>query len=201
MPNQTSYSMSQSPLSTASTTNEQAFSIEVLVRDYYAYIRRLALSILDDPHEAEDAAQETFIAAERALSTFRGEAQVKTWLSAIAVNTCRGRLRKRKMRLVLQTTLQALHLRSSRVATIEEKALQRESNRQLWLAVDKLDDKHRLPVLLRYVHDMSVPEIAVALGVNEGTVHSRLHYARYELQARLGHLESREEVSDEASNP
>jgi RNA polymerase sigma-70 factor (ECF subfamily) len=160
--------------------------VECLVREHYAYIQRLALSILDDPDEAEDAAQETFIAAHRAWSSFRGEAQARTWLTTIAVNACRGRLRKRKVRQALHATLTSLHLLSARPPSPEQAALQSETDRQLWQAVDSLDEKHRLPLILRYVHELSVPQIAAVLNLSQGTVHSRLHYARLKLQHALG---------------
>ena len=164
--------------------------LEALVGEYYAYVRRLALTILDDGSaeasaEADDAAQETFITAHRALAGFRGRASLKTWLTAIAVNACRARLRKRKLRRTLQSTLRGLHL-AQRLASPEETALQNEARRHLWQAVDSLDQKHRLPVILRYVHALTVPEIAASLGTNEGTIHSRLHYARKTLLDRLG---------------
>jgi RNA polymerase sigma-70 factor, ECF subfamily len=201
MPNQNAYTMSPSNTSEVYTTTGQDSSIEYLVREHYPAIRRLALSILDDPYEADDAAQDTFIAANRTLPEFRAEAQAKTWLSAIAINICRGRLRKRKVRIALQKSLNALHIQNATPGSVESVAAVRESDRQLWLAVDRLDEKHRLPILLRYVHQMSVAEIAEVLKTNEGTVHSRLHYARYALQAHLGHLNSREEESDDASIP
>ena len=177
---------------------QAAQHIERLVREHYAYVQRLALSILNDPDEAEDAAQETFIAAHRALGSFRGEAQTRTWLTTIAVNACRGRLRKRKVRQALHNTLAALHLQSALPSSPEQAALQSESDRQLWQAVDALDEKHRLPVILRYVHELSVPQIAAALNTSQGTIHSRLHYARLSLQQILGGsdtpLEHRDEV-------
>jgi DNA-directed RNA polymerase specialized sigma24 family protein len=64
--------------------------IDDLMRNHYAYIYRLAYSILDDPDEADDATQETFIRAAAHLSEFRGEAEIKTWLSAITVNVCQA---------------------------------------------------------------------------------------------------------------
>jgi RNA polymerase sigma-70 factor (ECF subfamily) len=178
---------------------ETAQTLESLVREHYAYIRRLALTILDDGSaeasaEADDAAQETFITAHRALAGFRGRASLKTWLTAVAVNACRARLRKRKLRRALQSTLQGLHL-AQRLASPEETAVQNEAHRHLWQAVDSLDEKHRLPVILRYVHELTVPEIAESLGTNEGTIHSRLHYARKALLDRLG--PGSEEVPDE----
>jgi RNA polymerase sigma-70 factor (ECF subfamily) len=170
--------------------------IDLLVAAHYGYIRRLAVSILDDLNEAEDAAQDTFIAASRSLSTFRADADPKTWLTAIAVNTCRARLRKRKVRQTLQSALEALHLAGAGSSSPEHDAIQRESDSQIWQAVDSLDEKHRLVVLLRYVHELPAGQIARALGISEGTVHSRLHYARQKLQARLGGQEPHAEVSD-----
>ena len=87
-----------------------------------------------------------------------------------------------------------LHL-SQPVASPEEAAAQNEAHRQLWQAVDSLDEKHRLPVILRYVHELTVAEIAASLGTNEGTIHSRLHYARKALLDRLG--PGHEEAPDE----
>jgi len=171
--------------------------IERLMQAYYPYIRRLALSILDDESEADDAAQETFIAACRSLESFRGEASPRTWLTRIAINSCRGRLRKRKVLQTLQSTLQNLHLLRTAPVSPEENALQNESDRRLWQAVDQLDEKHRLALILRYVHELTVPEIAAALDTNAGTVHSRLHYARKWLHAELGSLLTLKEASDE----
>ncbi len=179
------------PAAQAATTAE----IETLMQAHYAYIQRLARSILNDEAEADDAAQETFIAACRSLETFRSQASPRTWLTSIAVNQCRGRLRKHKVRQGLLNTLYSLHLLHPPVEGPEAQAVQSEADRRLWGAVDALDEKHRLPVVLRYVHELSTAEIAGALGLSEGTVHSRLHYARQKLQAALGTPESQEEVS------
>jgi RNA polymerase sigma-70 factor (ECF subfamily) len=173
--------------------------IEYLVREYFPYIRRLAFSILNDFPEADDAAQETFISAHRALTGFRNEADPKTWLTAIAVNNCRGRLRKRKAHLLLTSTLQSLHLQKRTSPTTEESMIQNEVDQSVWQAVDILDEKHRIPIILRYVHELNVPEISRVLHVNQGTVHSRLHYARRRLHDQLGHLNLREEEPDEVS--
>jgi RNA polymerase sigma-70 factor (ECF subfamily) len=173
-------------------------NIEHLVGEYYPYIRRLALSILDDLHEAEDAAQECFVAAHRSLIGFRNEADPKTWLTTIAVNVCRGRLRKRKVRQTLTATLQSLHLIRHSLPTPEQAAIQNEVDQSIWKAVDALDDKHRIPVILRYVHDLNVPDIARILHLRQGTVHSRLHYARRKLHSQLRHLNPHQEAPDEA---
>ena len=162
-----------------------AAATEALVREYYEHVLRLCLSVLDDAAEAEDAAQETFISAARDLPSYRGEAEPKTWLYAIAVNTCRGRLRKRRARQRLENSLRAVYSLFQKSADPEQTIVQDEANWQVWRAVDDLSEKHRLPVILRYVHELSASEIAAVLGLREGTVHSRLHYARQYLHARL----------------
>jgi len=178
--------------------SKTGLTIEALVREYYTYVLRLANTILLETHEAEDAAQETFIAANRALSSYRAEAQVTTWLTAIAVNVCRGHLRKRKILQGLQLVVGGLQVLAGRPVLPEEATIQNEADRQLCLEINSLDEKHRIPIILRYVQGLTTPEIAAALGISEGTVRSRLYYARHTLSERLGNLNQREESSDES---
>ena len=174
-----------------------ALTLDALVHNYYPAVVRLALSILSTDgspaalDEAEDAAQETFIAAANALSGFHGASSPKTWLFAIAINACRSRLRRRKAQRALAQTLAHLQRLFGQGAPVDgaqsaEQAVEvAERDRVLWAAVDSLDEKHRLVVLLRYVHELPVAEIAQALEISEGTVYSRLHYARQFLARRL----------------
>ena len=178
---------------------ELDLKIDQLLREFYPYIHRLALSILNDVHEADDVAQETFILAHHALAGFRNESNPKTWLSAIAINASRGRLRKHKIRQVLANTIHSLHLLKNPPTSPEQAAIQNETDQCIWKTVDGLDEKHRLPVILRYVHELTVPEIAYILHLSQGTVHSRLHYARKQLHVQLEHLNPHEKVSDETS--
>ncbi len=181
-----------------------ALEIDALVHEHYAYLRRLATSLLGDADEADDAVQETFIAAQRTLAHFRGESSPRTWLTRITINVCQSHLRRRRARQMMQQALQALHLIKNQPAAPEETVAQNEADRILWQAVDTLDEKHRLPVILHYVYELSVPEIAETLQIQQGTVHSRLHYAREKLHAVLlahpltaapfGHYPHREEA-------
>lgn len=157
---------------------------EHLLQLCYPLVSRLALSILEDADDAEDAAQEALIAALGALDRFRGDASFSTWLTAITVNTCRRSLRRRRVRRALAVLLQGAAARTH-PASVEQAAQRHAEDAALWAAVDALDEKHRLPVILRYAHDLPVSEIAQALGISEGTVHSRLHYARRALYGRL----------------
>lgn len=69
-------------------------AIEDFVQTYQGDVYRLALSILDDASEAEDAAQDSLLAALRSLDSFRGASSLRTWLFSIAVNVCRTRLQR-----------------------------------------------------------------------------------------------------------
>lgn len=159
-------------------------AIESFVRTYQQDVYRLALSILDDSKEAEDATQEALLAALRALDSFRGTSSLKTWLFSITVNLCRTRLHQQKRRMRLKQILGGI-LQTQRVPSVEEKAIGNESAEALWHAIHDMDEKHRIPIVLRYYHDLSVPEIANVLQIPEGTVHSRLNTARRQLHEVL----------------
>jgi len=159
--------------------------LKATMGQYYASIYHLSLSILDDADEAEDIAQETFIAASEKLGEFRGEADIKTWLYSIAINRARGQLRKRKTRRALSDVLQTLQRMANPSKSPEETAMQNDKDAHLWRVIDSLDDKQRLPVILRYAHQLSISEIASILGMKEGTIHSRLFYAHQRIRGEL----------------
>ena len=154
-------------------------AIEHFVQTYQQDIYRLALSILDDSTEAEEATQDSFLAALHSLDSFRGASSLRTWLYSITVNICRTRLQryKRRERLV-QILGGILRNHGTRQPTVEEHAIQNESKETLWTVIHNMDEKHRIPIVLRYYHDLSVAEIATILQIPEGTVHSRLNTAR-----------------------
>ena len=160
-----------------------SLAIERLVQTYQSDVYRLALSILDDSDDADDATQEVFLSALRALESFRGQATFKTWLFSITVNVCRTRLQRYKSHGRLQQILQNLFPQEQ--AHPEKEAMQNESDAALWHAIRALDDKHRIPVILRYYHALAVTDIAEMLGIPSGTVHSRLNHAREKLRALL----------------
>lgn len=152
-------------------------AVEHFVQTYQQELFRLALSILDDSNEAEDATQESLLAALRALDSFHGASSLKTWLFSITVNICRTRLQHRRRRERLSQVLSAV-LQMHRNTSVEEHAVQNISDQALWHTIHDMDEKHRIPIVLRYYHDLSVAEIANILQIPEGTVHSRLNTAR-----------------------
>lgn len=161
-------------------------AIEALVNDHQARVFRLCVSILDDADDAQDAVQESFIAALKALPGYRGDASFHTWLFSIAINTCRAQLRQRKRRSNLQDNLMDPAVRESEgKLSPERRVMEAQHTEAIWRAINTLDEKHRLPIVLRYYHNLSTQEIADTLGINVGTVHSRLSNARTRLTGEL----------------
>ena len=167
--------------------NEAA--IETLIREHQAGVFRLALSIVGDPADAHEIAQETFIAALRALPSYEERKSFKAWLYVIALNLSRSHLRKRKFLEKLRATTTALfRLESQKVKSPEEAVLHSEKEAAIWNELNKLDERHRIVVILRYFQDLSITEISEVLDIHEGTIHSRLHTARERLRHALKSL-------------
>ena len=158
-----------------------------LLDHYFAPVHRLALSILADEAEADDVAQETFITALRRLDRYDPQTNLKAWLSTIAVNLSRDKLRRRKARQRWSDLWHGAQRHpGERARDVEDGQLARAATAALWSAVNALDEKHRLPVILRYANGYAVREIAAVLQVPEGTIHSRLHHACRKLAVALG---------------
>jgi len=167
--------------------NEDA--IEILVREYETGVFRLALSILGDQAEAQEVTQETFLSALRGLPSYQEKKSFKAWLYTITLNHSRSHLRKRKIVERLQYTLTAIfRVEAERQITPEETVIQNEKESAIWRSLNQLDERHRIVVILRYFHELSVTEISEILSVPEGTIHSRLHSAREKLRDVLRHL-------------
>jgi RNA polymerase sigma-70 factor (ECF subfamily) len=163
-----------------------ATAAEQLVHTYHPPIYRLASAMLDDPAEADEAAQEALITAIDRLDSFRGEASFSTWLYAIALNECRGRLRKRRARERLAQVLHAvLRLDLSPPVSVESAVIEQQQNMALWRAIQALPDKQREVILLRYYSELKIVEIARVLGITDRAVRARLRSANDRLRAVL----------------
>jgi RNA polymerase sigma-70 factor (ECF subfamily) len=164
-----------------------------LIRPSERAIYFLLLSLLRNPDEAEDAAQETAIKVFQNLHLFRGDSQFRTWVLSIARNEGLGRLRKQAARredsLEADTDEQTgdytpailTSWREIPAETLERKEL----GEILRKAIEGLPAIYRNVVLLRDIEEMDVRETAAALGIGEGTVKVRLHRARALLQRDL----------------
>lgn len=160
----------------------QAFT--EFVRRHRDRMWAVALRTLNDPDEAADAVQDAFISAFRSAGSFRGQAQVTTWLHRIVVNACLDRVRRRQIRAALPLP----------EAGPGEPAMPRDAmaDRDTRLAVDdalrSLPVEQRAAIVLTDVEGYSVAETARLLGVAEGTVKSRCARGRTRLAVLLGYL-------------
>jgi RNA polymerase sigma factor (sigma-70 family) len=161
---------------------------EELVRMHQEVAFRTAYLIAGSAADAEEAAQDAFVKAFRALGRFRRGRPFRPWLLAIVANEARNRRRSagRRHGLALRA---AEEIRSGDAASSPEAAtLERERNRLLLAAVNRLSEEHRLVVACRFLLDLSEAETASALGIRRGTVKSRLSRALERLHEEVpGH--------------
>ncbi|MCL6442922.1 MAG: RNA polymerase sigma factor [Alicyclobacillus sp.] len=170
---------------------------QVLRRWVYAYADRLtqlAYTYLRDWGRAEDAAQETFIKAYRAMGQLQQVDRPYPWLAKIVINECHSMLR-RKTR---ETS--ADELPEQAVQSTEDEYFRRSASEQVHHAIMSLPEVFRTPIVLFYVQGLSTQEIAEALGVHPGTVRTRLARGRRRLQKLLGRGEFVEAVETGADN-
>lgn len=162
-------------------------AFERLVTTYQHRMFCLAYRMLGDRSEAADAAQEAFLRVFRGIEQFRGDAKLSTWLHAITSRICLNQLASRERRTA--TGRQDDQQRLARVPAPAEDPASVAERRELETALDRaiaeLPEHHRLVVVLRDVQGLPYEDIAQTLGLELGTVRSRLHRARIELKDKL----------------
>ncbi len=152
-----------------------------------------AMSILNNPADAEDVAQEAVLKALAALPRFRGECKFSTWLIQITINESRLKLRKDRRHLYESIDDPQADEQGDSFPKdfadwreIPAEALQRKELREaLKRALDSLAPKYREVLILRDVEHLSVQETAMALGITEGSVKTRLLRARLQMRDAL----------------
>ena len=170
-------------------------AFRVLMRRHNQMLYRAARSILKNEAEAEDAVQEAYLQAYRAMGDFRGDAKVSTWLVRIVVNESITRLHKHArraevIRLEGDDLDQDQHssedsMNQSPPEQPERAAVRSETRRLLEANIDELPDAFRTVFVLRAVEEFSVEEAAAVLGIPEATVRSRFFRARGLLREAL----------------
>jgi len=166
--------------------NGNIHAYENLVERYSEVAYRTAYLVAGSAADAQDAAQEAFIRAYRALPRFRAGAPFRPWLLQIVVNQAKNRLRAVGRREHLSLRL-VEELRLGDAAPSPERALEaREERLALLHAVNELREEDRLVINCRYFLELSSEETAQTLGWPEGTVKSRLNRALARLRERMG---------------
>lgn len=151
-------------------------AFDLLVAPHLTRAYRTACGITHDADAAADALQEALIRAYRALGNLRDGSPFYPWFIRILV-------REALKQSPRPTTLPFVPTITP--ATPEGALLAREEREQIWSTLQSLSPDHRAVVVLRYYEDLSEAEMAEVLGISPGTVKSRLHYARQNLERRL----------------
>ena len=152
-----------------------------LVERYQRDVYRLCYRYVNNHEDANDAAQEAFLRAYRAIGSFRGDSAFSTWLYRIAVNTCLNFRAARKP--AADELPDALaDPRPGAQAKVERD----ERSRRVREAVSRLPEKQRATVILKVYHDLTHEEVAGILGATVGTVKANLFHALGNLRKTLG---------------
>ena len=164
-----------------------------LMRRYNRRLYRLARATLRNDADAQDALQDAYLAAYRAIGTFRGDAQLSTWLSRLVANACLARLRRdaRRHARAPMVSVSANDepdrelMDLSHDASPDDALMRAEVRALLERKLDALPEAFRVVFVLRCVEELSVEETAQSLGIPEATVRTRQYRARSLLRESL----------------
>jgi RNA polymerase sigma-70 factor (ECF subfamily) len=165
-------------------------ALEALVERHAPRVRRLTAYLLDDPQDAEDAAQEALAKVLTRIDQFRGEARFATWLHSLVTNTCRdlGERQRRRRHQPLEAAPEQVAAGGP-----HDLACQHEQRATLARGMDGLSDDQRHVMVMKDVLSLSYEEIADALGMPVGTVKCHAHRGRARVRRALV-------LSDEAAS-
>ncbi len=167
-------------------------AFDVLVRKYRERLYGIIYNLTSNREDAADLTQEAFIKAFSSINRFRGNSAFFTWLYRIGVNTALSHLKRNRFRRFF--SLEHIQEEGSNAQVLETLAAKHKSEKGALLselqeklneAMQKLSSKHRTVVVLFEIEGLSHQEIADIVGCSVGTVRSRLHYAKQQLQADL----------------
>jgi RNA polymerase sigma-70 factor (ECF subfamily) len=174
-------------LTAAQAGDRRAFG--QLVRVHQRRVHACAVQMLGDRGDADDAVQETFVRAWRAIERFDGRSQLSTWLYRVCVNVCLNHLRRRKRGDapdISDPRLPEPAADPTQGDTDPRHALEaRQLSARIASALEGLSESLRTTVTLVLVHGMPQKEAAEVLGCSEGTVAWRIHEARRRLRVAL----------------
>jgi len=177
------------------------------VQEHWDGLYRLALRILKDSQEAEDAVQETFLSAFRSIDTFQGRSSIGTWLFRIAYNTALMRLRKAHPETVSMEGSDSGEGEAEPLELFdfsnlpEEELLNHEVQNVIQAAIEDAPSNLRNVFALRELEGLSTAQTAEILGLSEEAVKTRLHRGRLWLRQRLSqYFAGREKLAEDKPN-
>ena len=159
--------------------NTRAYA--VLVDRYKSYVFTLSLRFFPDANDAEEAAQDVFIKAYKALNSYNATAKFSTWLYSITTNTCISRVRQNRNTIIHQSEEQMI-FHAGHENNTEQKQDQKYKKEIINKAITMLPEDESLIVYLFYTHEQSIDEICHIMNINRSNAKVKLHRARKKLR-------------------
>ncbi len=171
----------------ASSRRGECAAFESLYIENQKRVYSVALNFFGGNEQiAKDITQQVFLKIYTSLENFRGDAEIKTWLYRVTVNACIDERRKSRRFSFFSEFFGFNEPKTKR--TPDDKIYRREISDEVQKTIGTLKPKFRLPILLKYVENLSYQEIAEILDCSIGTVSSRLNRGHKMLAIKLGHL-------------
>jgi RNA polymerase sigma-70 factor (ECF subfamily) len=161
-------------------------AFHLLFETYKDKVYSIALHYSNEEAMARDVTQQVFLKLFTSIDQFREDAEFSTWLYRIVANACIDEHRKRKRFVPFSPEIEVKNM--SGKGSQEESYRRKEMADSVRGAIAELSPKLRLPILLKYIEDLSYTEIAETLGCSIGTVSSRLNRGHKMLARKLSHL-------------
>jgi RNA polymerase sigma factor (sigma-70 family) len=174
--------------SAAQPAKSEQINFNDLVKQYRTPLYRFVVRHIGNPADAEDIAQQTFVEAYSALTSFRGQSQMSTWLYGIAMNLVRNYLNRAPHRVRKYESDEVLAVMADDADGPDALIERMELFTRLYQEVDTLSDELRQTFLLVAIEGRSYEEAAQTLNIPIGTVRSRLFRAREAIKARIPDL-------------
>jgi len=174
--------------------NGEDIAYNIIIKRYSSKLLNIINSIIKDGEQSYDVLQETLIKVYKNINNSRGDSSLYTWMTRISINLSFNYVRRNKINILVNQNedeeseyniLENISYSEHRNGNPEDIVFDQIKNRELYELIESLEPIHKLTLRLKYFDNFSTKEIAEITEVPEGTVRSRLHYARTYLKDRL----------------
>ncbi len=173
---------------------EEAYA--VLIERYEQLVFTLALRMLKNREDAEEASQDVFVKAFKALNKFKGEAKFSTWIYRITYNKCLDMLARIKRQPAVADIEELNHSNFKEVETVIDKMELEERNAQIKKCIESLPEDEAFLITVYYFEDRSVNELVQITDLTESNIKIKLYRARKRLFTMLNKILSEEKKTD-----
>lgn len=163
-------------------------SYEILFKSYYSKVYKVAYYFMKNEHDAKDIVQEAFIRAFDNIGTLRDKSKFEVWVCTIATNIAKSKLISTKKEILIDDDKKIITLIDIKDFKLTEDIVEeKEMQKYILNIISNLDENHKQVIIMYYYLGLSYEEISSLLGINIGTVRSRLSRAKEKLKNRIPH--------------